>query len=111
MSSREASASSMLTWDEESTTSGRPSGFQGGVMRNTAVVDLLGDECLDSQLDTSSNARDRRLLTSVVILPSEICVDWLSGWWRPHQEVVSFGLVPPWGVKGYQSPDRYVCSQ
>ena len=30
----------------------------------------LGDECLDSQLDTSSTAWDRRLLTSVVRLTS-----------------------------------------
>ena len=39
-------------------------------MRTTAVVDLLGDECLDSQLDASSTAQDKRLLTFVVILPS-----------------------------------------
>ena len=40
-------------------------------MRTTAVVGLLGDECSDSQLDTSSTAQDRRLLTSIVILPSD----------------------------------------
>ena len=39
-------------------------------MMTTAVVGLLGDECLDSQLDASSAALDRRLLTSIVILPS-----------------------------------------
>ena len=39
-------------------------------MRTTAVVGLLGDECSDSQLDASSAAQDRRLLTSIVILPS-----------------------------------------
>ena len=71
MSSREASASLMPTWDEVLTAGSRPSGFWGGVMRTAAVVDLLGDECLDSQLDASRTAQDRRLLTSVVILPSD----------------------------------------
>ena len=114
MSSREVSASLMFTSDEVLTAWSRPSGFWGGVMRTTAVGDLLRDEHLGSQLDTSGTAQDKRLLTSVVILSSdlgEIYVDWLSGWWRPCWEVVSFGLVPPWGVKGYQSPGRYVCSQ
>ena len=41
-------------------------------MRTTAMVGLLGDECLDSQLDASSAAQDRRLLTSVVRLPSDL---------------------------------------
>ena len=40
-------------------------------MRTVTVVGLLGDECLDSQLDASSAAQDRRLLTSIVILPSD----------------------------------------
>ena len=40
-------------------------------MRTTAGVGLLGDKCLDSQLDTSSTAQDRRLLTSVIMLPSD----------------------------------------
>ena len=35
------------------------------------MVGLLGDECLDSQLDTSNTAWDRRLLTSIIILPSD----------------------------------------
>ena len=39
-------------------------------MRTAAVVGLLGDKCSDSQLDTPNAAQDRRLLTSVVILPS-----------------------------------------
>ena len=39
-------------------------------MRTTTGVGLLGDKCLDSQLDTSSTAWDRRLLISIVILPS-----------------------------------------
>ena len=44
-------------------------------MRTAAVVDLLGDEHLDSQLDASSTPQDRRLLTSVVILPSDLRAD------------------------------------
>ena len=71
MSSGEASASLMLTWDEVLTAWGRPSSFWGGVMRTTAVVDFLGDDHSDSQLDSSSTAWDRRLLTSVIILPSD----------------------------------------
>ena len=71
MSSREASASSMPTWYEVLTARSGPSGFWGGVMRTIAVVGLLGDECLDSQPDAFSAAWDRRLLTSVVILPSD----------------------------------------
>ena len=71
MSSREVSASSTLAWDEVLTAWSGPSGFWGGVMRTTAVVALLGDEHLDSQLEASSTAWDRRLLTSVVILPSD----------------------------------------
>ena len=35
------------------------------------MVGLLGDEYSDSQLDASSTARYRRLLTSIVILPSD----------------------------------------
>ena len=77
------------------------------------MVGLLGNGCLDSQLDASSTAWDRRLRTSVVILPSNFRRN-LCGlvirMVRPCQEVVSFGLVPPWGVKGYQSPGRYVHS-
>ena len=40
-------------------------------MGTTTGVGLLGDECLDPQLDISSIAWDRRLLTSVVILTSD----------------------------------------
>ena len=40
-------------------------------MRTTAVVGLLWDEHLDSQLDASSTTWDRRLLTYIVILPSD----------------------------------------
>ena len=40
-------------------------------MRTPTGVGLLGDECLNSQLDASSTAQDRRLLTSIVILPSD----------------------------------------
>ena len=39
-------------------------------MGTTIGVGLLGDECLDPQLDTSSISQDRKLLTSIVILPS-----------------------------------------
>ena len=39
------------------------------------MVGLLGDECLDSQLDASIIAQDRRLLTSIVILPSDFWGD------------------------------------
>ena len=75
MSSRKGSASSALTWDEVFTVWSGPSDFWGGVMRTNVVVGLLGDEHLDSQLDTSSSAWDRRLLTSVVILPSNFRED------------------------------------
>ena len=44
-------------------------------------VGLLGDECSDLQLDVSSAAQDRRFLTSIVMLPSNlgggIYGDWL----------------------------------
>ena len=50
----------------------KPSGFWDGVMGATAGVGLLGDECSDLQLDASSIAQDRRLLTSTVILPSDL---------------------------------------
>ena len=72
ISSSEASPSSMLAWDEVSAGQGRPSGFHGGDVKTIVVVGLLGDECWDSQLDASSSAQDRRLLTSVVILPSDL---------------------------------------
>ena len=72
ISSREASPSSMLAWDEVSAGCSRPSGFCGKDMRISPVVGLLGDKCWDSQLDTSSTAQDCRLLTSVVILPLDL---------------------------------------
>ena len=68
MSSRNASIASALTWDEVSTGQGGPSGFWGGAVGATA---LLGDKCLDPQLDISSITQDRRFLTSVVMLPSD----------------------------------------
>ena len=71
ISSREASASLMLTWDEVLTALSGPSGFWGGVMKTAAVMGLFGGECLDSMLDTSSKAQDRRLLTSAVMLHSD----------------------------------------
>ena len=72
ISSREASPSSRLAWDEVLAGQGKSSGFCGGDVKITAVVGHLGDECWDSQLDTSSTAWDRRLLTSIVILPSDL---------------------------------------
>ena len=75
ISSREASPSSMLAWDEVSAGSSRPSGFHGRDMRTTAVVGLLGDDCWDPQLDTSNTAWDRRLLTFTVILPLDLAGD------------------------------------
>ena len=70
MPSREASVALTLAWDEVSTGQSGPSGFWGGVMWTTAGLGLLGDECSDLQLDVSSIAQDRSLLTSIVILPS-----------------------------------------
>ena len=46
-------------------------------MRTTTGVGLLGDECLDSQLDASSTAVDRRLLTFIVILHSNFGGDFM----------------------------------
>ena len=62
----------MLAWDEVSTGGSRPSVFCGGDMRTTAVAGLLGDDCWDPQLDVSNTAWDRRLLTSVVMLPLDL---------------------------------------
>ena len=78
-------------------------------MGTTPGVQLLGDECLDQQLDISSIAWERRFLTSIVMLPSyfgRIYGDWLPLWWRPCQGAVFFGLTPPLEVTGYQSPSR-----
>ena len=72
ISSREASPSSMLAWDEVLAGSSRPSGLCGGDMRTTTVVSLLGGDSWDSQLDASNTAWDRRLLTSAVILPLDL---------------------------------------
>ena len=44
-SSREASLSLMLAWDEVSASWGGSPGFCGGDVKITAVVGLLGDEC------------------------------------------------------------------
>ena len=46
ISSKEASPSSMLAWDEVSAGSSRPSGLCGGDMRTTAVVSLLVGDML-----------------------------------------------------------------
>ena len=45
ISSREASPSSMLAWDEVLASSSRPYGLCGGDVRTTAVVTLLGGDC------------------------------------------------------------------
>ena len=45
ISSREASPSSMLAWDEVSAGGSRPSGLHGRDMRTTAVVTLHGGDC------------------------------------------------------------------
>ena len=113
MSSREASASSTLTWDEVSTAWSGSSGFEGGVMRTTAVVDLLGDEHLDTSWMLPALLKMGGywpLWSYCLLISREIYVDWLSGWWRPCQKVVSFGLVTPWGVGGCWSLSRYVHS-
>ena len=39
-------------------------------MGTATGVGLLGDECLDLQVDISSTAQDRRFLTSIVMLLS-----------------------------------------
>ena len=69
ISSGEASPSSMLAWDEVLAVGSRPSGLCSRDVSTIAVVVLLGGVCWDSQLDTSNTAWDRRLLTSIVILP------------------------------------------
>ena len=86
-------------------------------MGMTTGVGLLVVEFSDPQPDASSNAQDRRFLTSMVMLPSPsdfggwTYVGWLSQWWRPHQEAVPFGLAPLPGMAGYQFPARQACLQ
>ena len=63
ISSREASPSSMLAWDEVLAGSRRPSGLHGRDVQTTGVISLLVGDCWDSQLDASNTAWDRRLLT------------------------------------------------
>ena len=72
MTSREASPSSMLAWDEVSAGGRRPSNFHGGDVRTSAVVDLLGDDCWNPQLDASNTAQDKRLQTSAIILTLDL---------------------------------------
>ena len=68
--SRDASAISVLTWDDVST--GWSSSFDswGRGIRTTTGLVLLRVKFLDPQLDVSSIAWDRRFLTSIVMLPS-----------------------------------------
>ena len=70
MSSREASASLTLAWDDISMGGTETSDFLGGDVETAAVVIFPREECSDSQLDTSVIAQSRRSLTSAVILPS-----------------------------------------
>ena len=90
-----------------STGQSSPSGFWGGVMGTTTGVGLLGDECLDPQLDASSIAWDRRLLTSVVILPSNFGGDlWEDDGGDLTKRQYLLVQFLHWGVKQYQSPSR-----
>ena len=78
-------------------------------MGTTTGVGLLGDECLDLQLDISSTALDRRFLTSIVMLPSNFRGDFL-GLATTMVETLPRGSIfwsaPPLEVTGYQSPSR-----
>ena len=65
MSSREPSSSSVLVWDDVSGGGVVTSDFWGGDVVTAAVVD-----CSDPQLDASATAQSRRLVTTVVMLPS-----------------------------------------
>ena len=69
MSSREASASLMLAWDEVLTDRSETSDFWGGDIMTATVVIFPREEILDSQLDASIIAQYRSF-TSVAILPS-----------------------------------------
>ena len=93
MSSREASTTLALAWDEVSTSQSGPSGFWGRVIGTTTWLGLLKVEFLDPEPDVFSIAWDRRFLTSTVMLPSNlggIYGNWLPQWWRPHQEAIPF---------------------
>ena len=76
------------------------------------MVGSLRGDCLDSQLEASSTARDRRLLTSIVILPSNFGGDLCELVIRMVETLPGGGIL--WsgsstGVNGYQSPGRDVC--
>ena len=62
----------MLAWDEVSAGGSRPSGFCGRDVRIAAMVGLHEGNCLDPQLDASKTDQDKRLLTSIVILPLDL---------------------------------------
>ena len=70
-SSREASTSSMLAWDEVLMGQSETSNFWHGDAMTATVVIFPREECLDSQLDASIIALPRRSLTSAAILPSD----------------------------------------
>ena len=89
----------MLAWDEVLAGGSRPSGLHGRHMRTTAAVGLLWGDCLDSQLDTSNTAWDRRLLTSVVILPSGLRGD-LGGLFTRTVGMSKRWHLPIWFLHG-----------
>ena len=91
-SSREASASSMLAWDEVLMGQSETSDFWGGNTMTTTVVIFPREECSDSQLDPSIIAHSRRSLTSVAILPSDFGGD-LCGLVVWMMEASSIGSV------------------
>ena len=68
--SREASATSALTWDEVSTRWSSSSDFWGGGIGMITGLGLLRVKFSDLQPDISNTAQDRRFLTSTVMLPS-----------------------------------------
>ena len=60
----------VLTWDEVSTSLGRSFSLWGGGVSTTTGFGLFGVEFPDPWPDVSNTARDRRLLTSMVMLTS-----------------------------------------
>ena len=66
--SREASASSILAWEEVLTGRGEASDLQGGDMTASTVAAFPMGECSNSWLDSSTIAQVRRSLTSAAML-------------------------------------------
>ena len=65
---REASASSILAWEEVLTGRGGASGLWDGDMTASTVADFPMGKCSDWQLDSSAIAQVSRLSTSVAML-------------------------------------------